>query len=248
MATYAWIHAKAKAFKTDKNGLPIRLVGTHVDITQRKRHEDIQEVLFEIANSVTTTRNLDELFENIQRSLNRIIDTTNCYVALYNAQTDKISLPFHRDEKDNFKEFPAGKTVTAYVIRTGKSQLVNLDRIYELEKSGEIEPIGAPSVSWLGVPLRNGDKIIGVFVVQSYDEKIQYTEDDVQLLEFVSDQIALAIERKIDQDNIRGNQERLRKIIESSPDGLVVIDVEGRITGSQYKLSRHGEDKDGEHS
>ncbi|HYW94443.1 MAG TPA: PAS domain S-box protein, partial [Bacteroidales bacterium] len=227
--SYAWIHSKGKAFQTDKDGQPIRLVGTHVDITLRKRHEDIQEVLFEIANSATTTRNLDELFENIQKSLHKVIDTTNCYVALYNSQNDKISLPFHRDEKDNFQEFPAGKTVTAYVIRTGQSQLVSLDRIYELEKSGEIEPIGAPSISWLGVPLRSGDKIIGVFVVQSYDEKITYTEDDVQLLEFVSDQIALAIERKMDQDNVRENQERLRKIIESSPDGLVVIDVEGGI-------------------
>ncbi len=227
--TYAWILSRGKAFKTDKKSLPIRFVGTHVDISLRKRHENIQEVLFEIANSVTTTRNLDELFETIQKSLHRVIDTTNCYVALYDEQTDKITLPFHRDEKDNFKEFPAGKTVTAYVIRSGKSQLVSRQRIDELESSGEIEPIGTPSVSWLGVPLRNSDKIIGVFVVQSYDEKIRFTEDDVQLLEFVSDQIALAIERRMDQDHLRQNQERLRKIIESSPDGLVVIDVEGGI-------------------
>ncbi len=227
--TYAWIHSRGKAFTSDKNGKAVRFVGTHVDISQRKRHENIQQALFEIANSVTTTRNLDELFETIQRSLHRVIDTTNCYVALYDEKTDKITLPFHRDEKDNFQEFPAGRTVTAYVIKTGKSQLVSRQRIDELEKSGDIEPIGAPSVSWLGVPLRNSDKIIGVFVVQSYDERIQYTEEDVQLLEFVSDQIALAIERKIDQDNLRQNQERLRKIIESSPDGLVVIDVEGWI-------------------
>ncbi len=227
--SYAWIFSRGKVFKTGVNGQPTRIVGTHVDISQRKRQENIQEVLFEIANSVTTTRNLDELFLNIQGSLHRVIDTTNCYVALYNEQTDKISLPFHRDEKDNFQEFPAGKTVTAFVIRTGKSQLVSRARIDELERSGDIEPIGTPSVSWLGVPLRSHDKIIGVFVVQSYDKKIQYTQEDVQLLEFVSDQIALAIERKIDQDNIRENQERLRKIIESSPDGLVVIDVEGAI-------------------
>ncbi len=226
---YAWIQSRGKAFKTETKGPATRFVGTHVDITQRKRHENIQEVLFEIANSITTTRNMDELFENIQRSLRRVIDTTNCYVALYNEQNDKITLSFHRDEKDDFQEFPAGKTITAYVIRTGKSQLVSRQRISELESSGEIEPIGAYSVSWLGVPLKSNEKIIGVFVVQSYDEKIQYTQEDVQLLEFVSDQIALAIERKIDQDNIKQNQERLRKIIESSPDGLVVIDLEGAI-------------------
>lgn len=199
------------------------------DISDSKRHETIQNVLIEIANAVNNTRNLDELFLQIQKSLGAVIDTRNCYVAMYDERTDTITLPFHQDEKDTFKEFPAGKTVTGYVIKTGKSQLVNLDRVEELERSGEIEPIGAPSVSWLGVPLWIADKIIGVFVVQSYSEEILYTTDDVQLLEFVSDQIALAIERKIDQDKLKNNQLRQRRIIESSPDGLVVIDMVGKV-------------------
>lgn len=199
------------------------------DITENKRQERIQKVLSEIANAVNSTNDLSELFLNIQDSLHSIIDTRNCYVALYDEKTDIISLPFHKDEMDTFNEFPAGKTVTAYVIRTGKSQLVDLDRISELEREGEIEPIGAPSLYWLGVPLKISNKIIGVFVVQSYDENVKYTQDDVKLLEFVSDQIALAIERKKAQDELKTNEERQRGIIESSPDGLVVIDLAGNF-------------------
>ena len=199
------------------------------DISDSKRHETIQNVLIEIANAVNNTRNLDELFVQIQKALGAVIDTRNCYIAMYDEKTDTITLPFHQDEKDSFKEFPAGKTVTGYVIKSGKSQLVDLDRVEELESKGEIEPIGAPSVSWLGVPLKIVDKIIGVFVVQSYTEDILYTTEDVQLLEFVSDQIALAIERKIDQDKLKNNQLRQRRIIESSPDGLVVIDMVGKV-------------------
>lgn len=199
------------------------------DISENKRQERIQKVLSEIANAVNSTNDLSELFLTIQDSLHSIIDTRNCYVALYDEKTDIISLPFHRDEMDTFNEFPAGKTVTAFVIRTGKSQLVDLDRISELEREGEIEPIGAPSLYWLGVPLKIANKIIGVFVVQSYDENIKYTQDDVKLLEFVSDQIALAIERKKAQDELKTNEERQRGIIESSPDGLVVIDLKGNF-------------------
>ena len=229
--SYAWILSRGK-ITYDLKGEPDRMVGTHVDISIRKRHENTQNVLIEIANSVNNTRNLNELFLQIQKSLHSVIDTRNCYIALYDEKTDTISLPFHKDEKDSFSEFPAGKTVTGYVIKTGKSQLVNLERIAQLEAQGEIEPIGAPSVSWLGVPLQIAEKIIGVFVVQSYSEEILYTEDDVLLLEFVSDQIALAIERKIDQDKLRSNEVRLRRIIESSPDGLVVIDMNGMIMDS----------------
>ncbi len=205
------------------------VVGVARDISGSKRHEVVQNVLIEIANSVNNTRNLNELFVQIQKSLGTIIDTRNCYVAMYDEKSDTITLPFHQDEKDTFQEFPAGKTLTGYVIKTGKSQLVDMERTAELEKNEDIEPIGAPSVSWLGVPLRIADKIIGVFVVQSYTEDILFTLDDVQLLEFVSDQIALAIERKIDQDKLKNNQLRQRRIIESSPDGLVVIDMNGRV-------------------
>ncbi|MCK4922805.1 MAG: PAS domain S-box protein [Bacteroidales bacterium] len=199
------------------------------DISENKRQERIQRVLAEIANAVNSTNDLSDLFVTIQDSLNSIIDTRNCYVALYDEKTDIISLPFHKDEMDNFNEFPAGKTVTAYVIKTGKSQLVDLERISELEREGEIESIGAPSLYWLGVPLKIANKIIGVFVVQSYDENVKYTQDDVKLLEIVSDHIARAIERKKAQDELKTNEERQRGIIESSPDGLVVIDLDGNF-------------------
>ena len=227
--SYAWILVRGKVFTFDEEGKPLRIVGTNVDITLRKRQDDIQKTIFDIGNAVVTTRNLDELFEKIQEILGRIIDTKNCYVALYDKKSDTITLPFHRDEKDRFTEFPAGKTMTAYVIRKGVAQLVNYELLNKLLENGDIENIGSPSVSWLGVPLKIENVIFGVFAVQSYDESTVYTEDDVKILEFVSDQIAIAVSRKRDEDSIRENQQKLRRIIESSPDGLIVTGNTGLI-------------------
>ena len=228
--SYAWIFSKGKVFQKDAIGKPLRVVGTHVDISLRKKQENIQQALFGISNAINTTRNLEELFVSIQCTLGSVVDTKNCYVALYDEQTDSISLPFHKDEMDSFTSFPAGKSLTGYVIKTGKALLANKDKAEEMERSGKIDSIGTPSESWLGVPLKHGNKIIGVFVVQSYDVKTVFTDDDVQILEFVSDQIALAIERKRDQDNLMYNQIRQKRIIESSPDGLIVIDPNGLIS------------------
>ena len=61
---------------------------------------------------------------------------------------------------------------------------------------GEVEPIGAASIDWLGVPLRAGDRTIGVLAVQSYAGNVRYGEEDQALLGFVSSQVALAIERR----------------------------------------------------
>ena len=133
------------------------------------------------------------------------------------------------DEKDSFTEFPARKTLTSYVIGTGVAQLVDNEREKELTERGDIEPVGAPCVSWLGVPLKHEGKTIGVFAVQSYTEEVVYTESDAELLEFASDQIALAIDRRSHQDLLRGNQERQRRVFESSPDPMIVVDPNALI-------------------
>ena len=59
-----------------------------------------------------------------------------------------------------------------------------------------MESIGAPSIDWLGVPLKVKDKTIGVMVVQTYTEGVRYSGKDRDMLMFVSTQAAMAIERK----------------------------------------------------
>lgn len=228
--TYKWINGRGRAVSFDEEGNTIRLTGMHEDISERKRNEAIQQTVFNIGNAVNNTKNLDELYEKIREYLGEVIDTTNCFLAIYNEENNTLSLPFLRDEKDSFTEFPAGKTLTGYVIKTGETQLIDAEIEKQLTEDGLIEMVGTPCVSWLGVPLRLDNKILGVFVVQSYDSDTVYTREDVKILEFVSDQIAVAIERKRDQDNIRENQEKQRRIFESSPDPIIVVDPEGFVT------------------
>ncbi len=55
---------------------------------------------------------------------------------------------------------------------------------------------GSLSKLWLGVPLRTKGKVTGVFAVQSYTDEKAFTKADMKMLEFVSDQISISIERK----------------------------------------------------
>ncbi len=227
--SYVWIRGMGMAVGFDGDGNTIRLTGIHEDISERKRDEQVRQVLFDISNAVGTTQSLDELYGKIRESLGRVVDTTNCFLALYNEVSDTLSLPFMEDEKDSFTEFPARKTLTSFVIRTGVAQLVDNERELELTRQEEIEPVGAPCVSWLGVPLKHGGETIGVFAVQSYSEEVVYTQSDAALLEFASDQIAMAIDRRRHQDNLRITQEKQRRVFESSPDPMIVVDPAAMI-------------------
>ncbi len=226
---YVWVKAKGRAVEWDEKGNTTRLTGIHENIHERKKDEMVKQVLLDISTAVMATQSLEELYDKIREYLGRVLDTTNCFLALYNHESDTLTLPFMKDEKDSFTEFPARKTLTSYVVRTGEAQLVDVEREKVLTGLGEIEPVGTPCVSWLGVPLKHGGVTIGVFVVQSYTEDVVYTSSDAELLEFASDQIALAIERKRHQDHLRATQERQRRVFESSPDPMLVVDTRATI-------------------
>ncbi|NOY95148.1 MAG: PAS domain S-box protein [Chlorobi bacterium] len=168
-------------------------LGKHIE---RKQAEQIQKVLYNISNAVITTDNLKKLISLIQKELGTIIDTTNFYIALYDHKTNTLSLPFYADERNKITTLPAGKTLTEYVIKTKKPLLANIGVRKRLISEGELEHIEDPSKIWLGVPLRIEGEVTGVLAIQSYTDEDAYDESDMKMLEFVSDQVSISIERK----------------------------------------------------
>src|SRR5207249_9738905 len=127
------------------------------------------DLTFRISEAAQAARNLQELFGAIHRIVGELMPAKNFYIALYDAPSGMLSFPYFVDEYDT--DFPAkklGKGLTEYVLRTGQPALVTPEVHAELERRGEVELIGAPSIDWLGVPLRIGDRPIGVLVAQTY--------------------------------------------------------------------------------
>lgn len=173
------------------------------DVTERRRSDLIRQVMYDISNAATTSSNLNDLIRLIRFQLGKLIDTTNFFIALYDEATDSISLQYIADQSEKVTIFPAGKTLTAYVIKSKKALLANQKTIKKLNSSGEIELIGEMAMVWLGVPLKVEGKIIGVIVVQSYSNENAYTKSDLEILEFVSEQISLSILRKKTEEDLK---------------------------------------------
>ncbi|MHC1774023.1 MAG: PAS domain S-box protein [Lentimicrobium sp.] len=187
----------------DENGKVNGLVGIGHDITLRKRAEQIQWVLLKISNAVMVTDELDQLFEKIRTLLGTLLDTTNFYIAFFDESDETLSIPYLKDEKDNIVQWPAGKSATGYVIKNKRSLLIDKDDIDMLNQQGVIEIIGEPCLMWLGVPLVVGEKSIGALVIQSYESTSAFSLKDVEMLEFVSRQLSLSIQRKKAEQEIR---------------------------------------------
>jgi len=196
-----------------------------------RRQRRIQEATYAIAQAVTSSEGLDDLFTRIHRIVAGLMEARNLYIALLDDATGSLSFPYFRDEIDAEPPagpVPVGRGLTGYVLRTGMPLLASPEVFDALVAKGEVEPIGAASIDWLGVPLRAGERTIGVLAVQSYAGNVRYGEEDQALLGFVSSQVALAIERRRSVEALRLSEGRHRALLEALPDLLFVLDREGR--------------------
>ena len=162
--------------------------------TQTRAHE--LAVLNDMGRTLTGMLDLDAVIESIRRFASQLVDTTNFFIALYDAEQDMISFPLYLDGEDtrlNMAPRRAGKGMSEQVIRTRQPFLVKED-VSRVQAELGIESIGQPSQSWLGVPMLIGDQPIGLIAVQSYTTPRVYDEHDRDLLLAVASQAAIAIE------------------------------------------------------
>ena len=171
------------------------------DITRRKRAEAMQTALYAISEATHAAEDLSTLFHQIHRIIGELLPASNFSIALYDDNSDQVTFPYHVDEH---MAAPAphkldSDTLCAKVIRSGQALLLgpNDDAGLPEDSSRRLRSgAGHGSRSWLGIPLESQNRIIGALVVQSNASNAHYTRDDQELLQFVSDHIAAAIERK----------------------------------------------------
>jgi diguanylate cyclase (GGDEF)-like protein/PAS domain S-box-containing protein len=178
------------------------------DITQFKQNEKLQQVLYNISKAANSPISLGQFYKTFHQELGNIIDTTNFFIALVDYQKDEVRFPYFVDEKD--KDFPIinfseTNSLTVYVIKTNQPLLVDYKKLKKMIAQRElniVETITDKSI-WLGVPLKVEDRVIGAMVVQSYTNSKLYSEKDIKIMEFVSNQIATAIERKRMEEELK---------------------------------------------
>jgi len=184
------------------------------------------ESLLRISEEAHTTTNIEEFVATIHGILSDLVNARNFFIALYDEKSNKYFFPYFVDENDTIETaginsaydeslevtlYDASGTLTDYVRRTGKPIRFPNEIINELYESGEITLFGSQSISWLGVPLKLSGNTLGVMAVQCYDIADAYIVKDEELLVFVSDHIARAIETVRTEERIRKQHQLVLK-------------------------------------
>src|SRR5882762_1830915 len=210
---------------------PLTRGGSKTEATERAQAAQLQTATYRISEAANATEHLPELFRAVHDIISELMRANNLYIALYDADAGLLSFPYWVDEHD---PAPAPRKVerglTDYVLRTGQPLLATPEVHEDLVGRGEADLIGAPSLDWIGVPLKAHDRTIGVLVAQTYTEGIRFGEREKDILQFVSTQVAMAIERKRAEEAVRASEARLKALLDGALDACVTMDETGRIT------------------
>jgi PAS domain S-box-containing protein len=189
------------------------------DITDRLRAEKARQLYYRIGALVNQSTSLDELYHHIHAELGKIIDAENFYITLYSQEDDYLLFPYYVDEEffDDIRitQRRFSKGLIEYGLSQQKSMILYEPDIQGLVRTGQVEVFNMMPKVWLGVPLKIDNRIIGFISLRSYKSSQTYTEKDLELLDFISGQIALAIERKQYEERLSKQTAKLNAIFES---------------------------------
>ncbi|MCK5098134.1 MAG: PAS domain S-box protein, partial [Desulfobacteraceae bacterium] len=206
-------------------------------IKAQLRTEKIHNILFDIIKAVSTTTTLEELYAFIHNALDKIIRLPNFFIAIYNEEKRSIEFPYFKDQSDKkmsyIKDFTETHSLTGEVILSGKPLFLKEKELVLRKKAKK--SIGTLSKNWIGVPLIVRDKVIGVMAAQDYNNSEYFSQNDFEMLIFVSGQIALAIERKSMINELVESEKRFRDMAELLPEAIFETDETLTITYANSK-------------
>lgn len=222
-----------------RNDLEERIHQLEIDLEQLKKSEDISAVLLSIARAVSTAKSLSDFYLTIHKSLQNLVFVKNFAIGLIDEKKDVLYFPYIHDEKNNISLIrnisnPKIQSLALTVIRSGKPLFVPIMDI----GSQLIESRGILPSVWIGTPLFVQGKVIGLMVVQDYADTSTLSHDDVSIMVTVSDQVALAVERKMNEEALHESESKYRDVLENIIEGYYEVDLKGNLTFFNSVLCR----------
>jgi diguanylate cyclase (GGDEF)-like protein len=220
-------------------------------IAEEKEHsEKIHRALLRIASLSSEARELIDFYTELHQIIGQLMYANNFYIALLTDDKSHIKFEYFHDEVDpinpvDWAPEPLASfnaTLTGYLLRTGEALLVDKQELERLVLAGEVQYRGQTMSYWMGVPLKVHNETIGVLVIQSYSDDIEYSIADKELLIFVSQQVAVVLQKKRYEQRLKEYNEQLERKVEQRTAMLQKInqDLEQQIreTEQAEKLQR----------
>jgi PAS domain S-box-containing protein len=261
-----WIHkdgssrfAEIRISVLKSNGVVSEIQAITRDITERKKNEIELKYRFSfekiISNVATSFLNLSNelLYDGIKRALKEVCqfsNTENGFVFWVSRDRKRVEkyIEFSSCEVEALeKEIPRMPfhTFIYYIRKLYRNQIIFEGKPEDLPKEAIHE------WNWVNengfrpkvlIPLMNNNGMIGVLgFYAKIDSRREWSKDFISLLSFLANLIVIVYERTRSEEALTKSEKDIRNILESSPDAMVVYDMDGGIIEcNKAALLMHG--------
>ena len=171
-------------------------------LAQAERDREIQSAVFRIAEIASSSEDMSEFYAALHQIVRNLTSTDAFFIATYHKEEHCVSYPYYEDPHDDAQQLDTlplrnrelipveqlKNSLTWKVIRTNE-----VLRIYREPTDDTSMGIGKVSEDWLGIPLRQNGKPIGVVAIQSYESGFRYTDTEVEMMVFMANHIGTAL-------------------------------------------------------
>ncbi|KAA3663703.1 MAG: PAS domain S-box protein [Chloroflexi bacterium] len=238
--SWLWILGKGVVVEWDKYGDPVRFLGTHTDIMDRKLAEDsLQkyakrlETLQKVTAVLTTTLALEEVLSNILEQLALVIDFDNTTIFLREGnQVRMVTLQGDIYPQQLIgKLYPLDNPLFLEIQTTAQTLcLADVQVDPRFQNWGDVNEVHG----WMGVPLLVRDELIGFLTLDSYQVDI-YGLDEAEMVRPFADQAAQAIENARLHEQVKRNVAELDERVRERTEKLNML--VSAMTGREVRMA-----------